>query len=207
MIVNKVELFKNILKPSFYERDTSIVAIGLLGKILVRKYFNGRSLVILSGIITETEAYYGSDDPASHAFRGITTRSGIMFGRPGIAYVYFCYGVHYMLNAVTEKKGVPGAVLIRAVKPVIGLEQMIKNRKITGSHNIASGPGRLTQAFNIGSLENGKDLTDKNSFLNIRDSNIRIQDKKILKSCRIGISKGKEKPFRFVIQDDCLSRV
>ncbi len=114
-----------VLNESFYERDTSLVAKELLGKILIRRT-EGQTL---GGFIVETEAYYGDTDPASHAFRGKTPRSKIMFGRAGIAYVYFCYGMYNLLNAVTEKQDMPGAVLIRALEPVYGIEIMKKRRK------------------------------------------------------------------------------
>ncbi len=188
-----------ILDIDFYIRDTSVVASELIGKILVRKYPRPVPEII-TGIITETEAYYGSDDPASHAFRGITGRSGLMFGRPGIAYVYFCYGMHHMLNTVTEKKGVPGAVLIRAVKPAEGIELMINNRKVGDTSILADGPGKLAKAFGIDLKDNGKDLTDKNSCLYICRSMISHGKMNISKTGRIGLSKGKEKQLRFVME-------
>ena len=191
----------NILNIDFYKRDTSTVARELIGKILVRKYPDSKSTEILSGIITETEAYYGDDDPASHAYRGITQRSKIMFGRPGIAYVYFCYGVHYMLNAVTEKKDTPGAVLIRAVRPVSGIELMIANRKVSDTRSLTDGPGKLTQAFEIDLKDNGKDLTEAGSCLNIYSSAIRTGSIKISISNRIGLSKGREKQLRFIMKN------
>jgi len=108
------------LPREFYHRDTSKVARELLGKALVK--FKGPEMV--GGIITETEAYYGRDDPASHAFGGKTPRSKIMFGMPGTAYVYLCYGMYYLLNVVTEPKEIPGAVLIRVLKPLWGIGTM-----------------------------------------------------------------------------------
>jgi len=99
-----------ILGRNFYERDTVLVAQELLGKVL---FFNNTA-----GKIVETEAYYGKKDPGSHAYRGITERNKIMFGPPGFSYVYFCYGSHFLFNVVTEKYGIPGAVLIRALEPV-----------------------------------------------------------------------------------------
>ena len=118
-----------ILKRDFFRRDTALVARELLGKKLVR-ISKGE---YTSGTIIETEAYYGPGDPASHAFRGMTPRSSIMFGEAGIAYVYLCYGVYRLLNVVTEKKGNPGAVLIRSLKPLRGIEVMKRRRKLKDS--------------------------------------------------------------------------
>ena len=113
-----------ILNRGFYSRDTATVAKELIGKLLVKKYQDRQ----ISGIIIETEAYYGETDPASHAFRGRTPRSEIMFGKAGIAYIYFCYGMYYMLNAVTEREEIPGAVLIRALLPISGIDIMSMRR-------------------------------------------------------------------------------
>jgi DNA-3-methyladenine glycosylase len=195
------ESIKNILDIDFYARDTSVVAEELIGKLLVRQYKGNKSAIVLSGIITETEAYYGSDDPASHAYRGITQRSKIMFGRPGIAYVYFCYGMHYMLNAVTEKTGVPGAVLIRAARPVSGMEIMMDNRQVRKKRIIADGPGKLTQAFGIDLKDNGKDLTMESSCLKIYNYAIGTANIKVKRSYRIGLSKGNDRQLRFMIED------
>jgi DNA-3-methyladenine glycosylase len=186
---------KDILRIDFYSRDTALVARELIGKMLVRK-FGGK---IFSGIIVETEAYYGLDDPASHAFRGKTKRAKIMFGRPGTAYVYFCYGMYYMLNAVTEEENTPGAVLIRAVQPVEGLDKMFKRRKTGDVKNLANGPGKLTAALGIDINDNGKDLTDMSSGLNIYDIHIETSKLKISNSPRIGISTGIEKQLRFYL--------
>jgi DNA-3-methyladenine glycosylase len=190
----------SILDAGFYERDTAVVAEGLIGKLLVRKYTVIKPALVLSGIITETEAYYGSDDPASHAYRGITKRSGIMFGRPGIAYVYFCYGAHYMLNAVTEIEGVPGAVLIRAARPVAGIKTMMENRKVSDKGILANGPGKLAQAFGIDLEDNGTDLTVKNSFLNICNCDTGGGNIKIKRSSRVGLSRGQDRKLRFMLE-------
>jgi DNA-3-methyladenine glycosylase len=204
--INKDVLLNNILDTAFYERDTSVVAAELIGKILLRQYpdpSNSSSIRLLAGVIIETEAYYGSEDPASHAFRGATKRSKIMFGRAGIAYVYFCYGVHHMLNAVTEREGIPGAVLIRAVKPVGGIKSLMENRKIPKTDNLTDGPGKVTEAFKIDLKDNGCDLSDRESRLNICSPEGKIGDIRVLRAPRIGISKGKEKLLRFRIEDNC----
>ncbi|KQC12938.1 MAG: hypothetical protein APR56_05885, partial [Methanosaeta sp. SDB] len=146
---------ETILDHAFYRRSTVRVARDLLGQILVRK-INGE---LLSGRIVETEAYTGPGDPASHAARGATPRSAIMFGRPGRAYVYFCYGMHHLLNVVTEREGTAGAVLIRALEPGEGLARMLRNRERNKLRGLLDGPGKLTQALKIGRELNGWDLT------------------------------------------------
>ena len=115
---------KQVLSRQFYNRDTQKVAQDLLGKLLVRKFHGIR----ISGIIVETEAYHGFDDTACHAHKGLTERCKVMYGEAGHAYVYFTYGLFNMLNLVTMGKGFPGAVLIRAVQPVEGINFMFKKR-------------------------------------------------------------------------------
>jgi len=144
----------------------------------------------------ETEAYYGEGDPGSHAFRGKTPRSSIMWGKPGIAYVYFTYGMHYLFNVVVEKEGVPGAVLIRAVEPLEGIELMRKRRNIRRLEDLTRGPARLTQAFDITTEENGIDLTQGN--LLIKES--KEEKFQIVTTARIGIKKGEKLPLRFYIK-------
>ena len=144
----------NILRHNFYARDTLSTAGALLGKKLVRKY-NGN---ILSGLISETEAYLGSMDSASHAFKGKTPRNRVMFGRAGRAYVYFVYGMHYLLNMVTEEEENPCAILIRAIVPLDGIEHMQRLRG-RNSKGLADGPAKLCQALAIDKSLNGWDLT------------------------------------------------
>ena len=142
------------LSASFFALDTVAVARALLGQRLVR-VLNGQRL---SGLICETEAYRGSDDRASHAFRR-TPRSAIMYGAPGFAYVYLIYGVHHCLNVVTELDGHPGAALIRAILPQEGREIMRGHRSGAPDHYLADGPGKLCQALAITQAQNGVDLT------------------------------------------------
>ena len=124
--------------------DTKQVAKDLLGKILVRKIGNK----ILSGVITETEAYKGKNDPASHASRKKTERNKIMFGEVGVAYVYFTYGMHYCFNVVAKKNNdKAGAILIRAIQPQQGINHMKKNRKINNISNLTNGPGAEISAL------------------------------------------------------------
>ena len=145
---------KKVLSRFFYERPTLEVAKELLGKLLVRMWDGKR----ISGIIIETEAYIGEDDPACHASVGKTPRNCIMYGQAGFAYVYFIYGMYFCLNVVTERYGFPAAVLIRALEPVEGIEWMKKWRNKDKLSELTSGPGKLTQALFITKELNGVDL-------------------------------------------------
>jgi DNA-3-methyladenine glycosylase len=150
-----------ILDTKFYERETVTVAKQLIGKKLTRKIQNTK----LTGIITETEAYRGKDDPASHAATKLTNRNSVMFGPVGMSYVYFTYGMYFMLNVVAKsKKQNAGAILIRAIYPQDGIKIMIKNRGINDLNKITNGPGKLTQAMNITKEQNNIDLTKKSSI-------------------------------------------
>ena len=181
-----------ILQKKFYERETVIVAKQLLGKKITRK-ING---VKLTGIITETEAYRGKDDPASHAAVKMTNRNKVMFGQVGMSYVYFTYGMYFMLNVVAKsKKQNAGAVLIRGIHPQDGIKTMIKNRGVKNIKRISDGPGKLTIAMDITMKQHNKDLTKK-SIIYISDG---IKPKKIYKKSRIGISKGLKKQWNFSI--------
>ena len=183
-----------ILTRSFYTRKTDIVARDLLGKLIVCPAKNK----ILSAKIVETEAYFGNgEDPASHAHRGPTPRSAIMFGPAGVAYVYFNYGVHWLLNFVAKEDSQAGAVLIRAVQPVEGLELMLKNRP-TAASNLTNGPGKLTKALGIDGSHNGIDVTKVKSKFYVAD--FLSADFEIGESCRVGIKKGVEKQLRFFIK-------
>ena len=145
---------RDLLKQYFYARDTRVVARELLGKKLVRNDSGN----ILSGLICETEAYLGTSDSACHAFRRKTARNAVMFGRAGVAYVYFVYGMHYLLNVVTEKKEAPCAVLIRALVPFDGIKLMQRHRGRTGK-DLTNGPAKLCQALAVDKALNGWDLT------------------------------------------------
>ncbi|MEM5778067.1 MAG: DNA-3-methyladenine glycosylase [Candidatus Aenigmatarchaeota archaeon] len=181
------------LNRNFYSRSTKIVAQELLGKILVHKTKEG----ICKGKIVETEAYFGSCDPASHAYRKKTKRNYLMFETPGKAYVYFCYGNHWLFNVVAKKDKNPGAVLIRALEPLEGIELMKKRRKIKDIKNLTNGPGKLTKAFAISKEQNGLDLISDTLY--IEDSKEKFE---IVKAKRIGISKGKNKLLRFYIKNN-----
>lgn len=180
------------LARSFYERNTAVVAFELIGKILSFKQ-NGR---VFQGRIVETEAYLGTGDPASHAFRGPTPRAKVMFGPPAVSYVYFTYGNHHCLNLVTEKETVAGAVLIRALEPMSGIDAMKKRRSTKELKNLTNGPGKLTQAFGITREHSGKDLIGE-SFCVFEPRE--KQTLSIQATARIGISTAKELPYRFYL--------
>ena len=180
------------LPRSFYGRDTVTVARDLLGKTLVRR-IGGR---IMSGIITETEAYRHSDDPASHAYGGMTKRNMAMFGEVGRAYVYFTYGMHYCVNAVAKSGNFQaGAVLIRAAAPVKGAELMASNRKGRPVREISNGPAKLTQAMQISGEQYGADLTIPAELFITQG----IDGQRIAASGRIGIRMAAEKRWNFKI--------
>ncbi len=181
------------LPRKFYARDTVDVAQDLLGKTLIRKIGN----TVLSGKITETEAYRYSDDPASHAFRGITERNKAMFGEVGRAYVYFTYGMYFCFNAVARSKNMEaGAVLIRSIEPIEGKSIMIKNRKIKNVETLTNGPAKLTQAFKITKKHYGLDLTKQTELFISDGEDIK---NKISKNARIGIRNGVDKLWNFKI--------
>ena len=187
---SSIKIKMKILPRKFYVNDTKQVAKDLLGKELVRKV--GKS--VLSGIITETEAYKGKNDPASHAARKKTERNKIMFGEVGYAYIYFTYGMHYCFNVVAKKENdESGAVLIRAIHPQQGIKQMIKNRKTDVISNLANRPGKLTQAMQITLMQYDFDLT-KNTSLFIVDGK---KPTKIIAKPRIGIKDGTDKLWNF----------
>lgn len=173
------------LKQNFYNRNTLEVAKDLLGYKLCRK-INGQ---ILSGIIVETEAYT-QDDPACHAFRGKTPRAVTLFKKPGIAYVYFTYGMHHCFNVVTEKEETAGAVLIRALEPVGAICCCATN-----------GPAKLCREFQITRELNEVDLTSRKSVLWIEEG-IKIPKNKIHITTRIGIKQAADYPWRFYVKDN-----
>ncbi|MFZ0613317.1 MAG: DNA-3-methyladenine glycosylase [Desulfobacterales bacterium] len=143
-----------ILNRAFFDRDTLTVARELLGKRLVRCCQGQR----LSGMVAETEAYLGASDSASHAFRGQTPRNAVMFGPAGAAYVYLVYGMHHMLNVATDAEGIAGAVLLRAIIPIEGIDKMTALRGST-RRGLADGPGKLCRALAVDLSLRGIDLT------------------------------------------------
>jgi DNA-3-methyladenine glycosylase len=189
-----------ILKRDFYARPTLEVVPDLLGKLLVHRTREGTA----AGRIVEVEAYIGEDDPACHAAPGPTERNQPLYGPPGVAYVYLNYGLHYLVNAVTEPEGSPAAVLIRALEPVEGLELMRKRRSrarwrkgkpVPPDHELCRGPGNLTAALGITLEQNRLPLT--RPPLTIEDDGFKVP--RVEWSPRIGIRVGTEHPWRCVI--------
>jgi DNA-3-methyladenine glycosylase len=194
-----------LLKPEFFNRDPRKVARALLGKLLVLKTARG----MLAGRIVETEAYLGKGDDAAHAASGKTARNSVLFGPPGFAYVYFIYGSYFCLNVSCLPDGVPGGVLFRALEPVAGIEKMAKARgmklrgpddlgKVAVLRQIASGPGRLCQAFGVTrERDNAKNFTSARSDLRIVDDGFRVR--RVAVTPRIGITKSAAHPLRYVL--------
>jgi DNA-3-methyladenine glycosylase len=181
------------LPVSFYRRPTLTVARELLGMIFARRV-GGE---ILAGRIVEVEAYHEDGDEASHSFRGRTPRNAVMYRPGGCLYVYFTYGMHYCMNAVTEGEGVGAAVLIRAIEPLEGIDIMRRNRGVARLRDIASGPAKCCQAFAVGRAENGASL--RSPALRILDAEP-IPDSEILYSPRIGIRRSVELDWRVSIR-------
>ncbi|MEQ1573586.1 MAG: DNA-3-methyladenine glycosylase [Vicinamibacterales bacterium] len=210
-----------VLPRSFYGRPTLDVARDLLGKVLVREVEEGMT----SGIIVETEAYIGEDDPACHAARGPTVRNAPLYGPPGFAYVYLNYGIHYLVNAVTEADGHPSAVLIRALEPLDGVRMMHARRAPVFTSRLrrggpegrelldvelCRGPGNLSRALDITLLENQRDLClgkiqgESPSRLWVEDRGVAVGT--VEWGPRIGIRVGTERPWRcWVAGHPCVS--
>jgi DNA-3-methyladenine glycosylase len=187
------------LPSDFYARDPRAVSRGLLGKVLVRRQHRK----LLTARIVEVEAYLGVADPASHSFSGRTDRNFVLFGPPGISYVYFIYGNHYLFNVSCLPDGEAGGVLFRALEPISGIEQMAQARDVSMEEAadmriLTSGPGRLAEAFGITrERDNEKDLTSPKSDLFIVDDGVRPG--RIAVTPRIGITKAAERPLRYII--------
>ena len=191
---NILTLFMKILARSFYARDPAIVAKELLGKILVRK-LNGK---ILSGKIVETEAYYGTNDPASRACSGKPKFCvKLMQADPGKTLIYAVHA-NWLFNIVAHKKNKVGAVLIRALEPIEGIEVMKKNRNVNEIKNLTNGRGKLTKALAVTKEVNGANVTSsKSEVYVVEGDNEKLE---IGKSHRIGVSKDLKKPLRFFIK-------
>lgn len=178
------------LPRSFFARPTGEVAPDLLGCVLVRSVPGA----VLSGRIVETEAYGGADDPGSHAFRGPTRRNGVMFGPPGYLYVYRSYGIHSCLNVVCEREGAAGAVLIRALEPISGIEIMERSRGGRPVADLCNGPGKLCAALDITIALNGADLEGDQVWIEEGQ-----RPKEVETTTRIGLTRGSDLPLRFVV--------
>jgi len=192
------------LGREFYNRDTITVAKDLLGKVLVHNNKGN----IMKGKIVETEAYLGLRDKAAHAYGGRRTkRVEVMYGPPGVAYVYFIYGMYYCFNIVAQEEGVPEAVLVRAIEPIESIDQMAINRfkkpyeELTRyqKRNLTNGPGKLCMALNITKEHNGLDLCEDTLYVEEGEE----EDFNIITSKRIGIDyaeEAKDFPYRFYIE-------
>ena len=184
------------LDRSFFARPTLEVARQLLGARLVR--LEGRQRI--AGVIIETEGYCGEADLACHARAGRTRRTAVMYGPPGVAYVYFTYGMHWMLNFVTEAEGQPEAVLIRAIHPEEGLERIAERRAGRPEREWTNGPAKLCQALGIDGALNGADLTEPGAVLFL-EASAPVADHRVKSGPRVGLGAVPEpwlsKPWRF----------
>jgi DNA-3-methyladenine glycosylase len=185
---------KKTLPAAFYARDTELVARELLGAVLECTVRGQRC----RGRIVETEAYTGEEDLACHAAAGRTARTEVLYGPPGRAYVYFIYGMHWCVNAVTRRAGHPSAVLIRAVEPLEGLEAMRKRRGARSDRELTNGPGKLCEAFGItGPLFHGVSLISSPLRI-LRGAS--VPDSDVAITPRIGISKAAGEPLRWIVR-------
>lgn len=181
------------LAPSFFNRSTIEVAKALLGCYLINETKEGTTI----GKIVETEAYL-SNDPASHSFNGKTKRNEPMFSHPGTIYIYFTYGMYHCFNIATKEKGIGEAVLIRSLEPIKGIELMKKRRKTDNIKELCNGPAKLVQALGISKELNNSQINSSSlKILQPDDNKI-----KIIKTRRVGISKGADLPLRFFIKDN-----
>jgi len=188
----------SILSSEFYaNHDVVEVSRDLLGKFLCTN-INGE---FTSGMITETEAYCGRNDKACHANNGKRTeRTKVMFGKPGHAYIYLCYGIHHLFNVVTNREGLADAVLIRGIQPIDGLGIIKERRQIASQKNLCNGPGKLTQALGIRISYNRHNVSEPPIW--IEDREIQISPGDIVAGPRIGVDYAGEdalKPWRFTI--------
>ena len=179
--------YRQPIDRAFYARDPQIVAPGLLGAVLAHGDVYGR--------IVETEAYLAADDPAAHAYRGRTKRTDVLFGPPGHAYVYRTRQ-HRCLNVVVQEEGVPGCVLIRALRPLAGLEEMRSRRGAVPDARLSDGPGKLCQALAIDMQHYGEDLCGKGTVTIFAADH---EPSTVLTTPRIGISHAKDWPLRYVL--------
>ena len=180
------------LPRAFYARGPRLLARALLGRVLVHDDARaGR----LAGLIVETEAYGGVDDPASHGHRGRTARNAVMFGPPGHAYVYFTYGMHHCFNVVCGREGRAAAVLVRALEPVAGLAAMRRRRGVDDPRRLARGPGSLARALGLDRRHDGADLTRPPLW--IADLAPRRGGRPVSRGPRVGIRLAADRPWRY----------
>lgn len=177
------------LSRSFFDRPTLEICPELIGKIIVFKTHDS----LFSARIVEVEAYVGQADPACHAARGMTERNQIMFGPPGMAYIYFIYGMYNCLNFVTEADGIAAAILLRGAEPIDGIEAMRQRSKAGHDWQLLNGPGKFCRSFGLTREQNGLDLTGRELYLEQSDQPPPV----IERSPRIGIRAGTELIWRF----------
>jgi DNA-3-methyladenine glycosylase len=193
------EMLTRPLPRTFYSRSTRTVARELLGCTLVRRLEGTR----LSGKIVEAEAYIGERDLACHARVGKTLRTRVMYGPAGFAYVYFTYGMHWMLNVITESEEFPAAVLLRAIEPLEGIEVMQRLRGGKELHTLCNGPARLTQALGITGEQNSLDLCQASSDIWV-EYGTTFSPRSIARTPRIGIAQTPEpwrsKSWRYLVK-------
>ena len=182
------------MPPSYYERETEIVARAMLGTVLEGDTAEGRA----SGIIVETEAYLGEHDLACHAAAGRTARTEALYGLPGTSYVYFIYGMYWCFNAVTRAKGLPSAVLVRALEPLDGISLMHKRRpRLKSDVDLTNGPGKLCTALGITGSMGGKSLQRKPLLIRQGEP---VPDDRVEVTTRIGITRCADWPLRWIVR-------
>jgi len=204
-VVNYPAHLYEILPIDFYSRSALETARNLIGKLLVRRYLGQ----LAAGIIIEAEAYQGEEDLGCHAKTGLTPRTKIMYGPPGHAYIYFTYGMHWMLNAVCCAIGSPAAVLIRGIEPVYGLDimQSLRHQPESSPPGLlrkgwTDGPAKICQALSLDGRMNGVSLCDSNSDVWISNSGLDVRDEDITRTPRVGMNNVPEPwksiPWRFL---------
>lgn len=184
-----------VLERDFFNRETTLVAQDLLGKVLETEVQGTK----VSGIVVETEAYLGQEDPGSHSFRGKTKRNSVMFGPAGYSYVYQIYGVHFCYNVTTDHDEIPSAVLIRALEPISGINIMKQNRKKEARKDLCSGPAKLVQALGITKSMNGTSAV--NGPVRFFDGHLN-DPFSIIETTRIGLAQGADLKLRYYIENN-----
>ena len=198
--LNKVTSRWKILPQSFYERaDVVAVTRDLLGKIVVTNFEN----TITAGRIVEAEAYNGPFDKAAHSYNNRRTkRTEVMFSNGGVAYIYLCYGIHQMFNIVTNKPGIPNAILIRALEPIAGIDAMLaRSNKNSHGFDLTRGPGNVAKALGLHTRHTGMGLQDGEIY--IADDGLRYNEDEIVVTTRVGVDYAAEDallPYRFIVR-------
>ncbi|WP_018611974.1 DNA-3-methyladenine glycosylase [Segetibacter koreensis] len=198
--LKKVTSAWKILPQSFYERaDVVAVTRDLLGKIVVTNFGN----TLTAGRIVEAEAYNGPFDKAAHSYNNRRTkRTEVMFSNGGVAYIYLCYGIHQMFNIVTNKAGIPNAILIRALEPIAGIDTMLaRSNKNSHGFDLTRGPGNVAKALGVHTKHTGMGLQDDEIY--IADDGLRYNDNEIVVTTRVGVDYAAEDallPYRFIVR-------